>query len=90
MTVRWGMVTAATLKNDRPGRTWLESNGKRLRLEVLSPASASLQVWSADPPPHEYDARNPGISVVGFTVPVEPGQKLALKVALRPGSAEKE
>lgn len=85
--VRWGMVTSATLKQDGPNRAWLEKDGKRLRLEILSPAAVSIESWPADPPPQDYDARNPGVSIVGFTVPIEPGQKLALKVSFRPGSA---
>lgn len=85
-TVRWGMVTPASLRIESPTRGWLEQSGKRLRLEVLSPASATLQSWPADPPPHDYDARNPGVSIVGFTVPVGAGEKATLKVMLQPGT----
>ncbi|HPC59191.1 MAG TPA: heparinase II/III family protein [Verrucomicrobiota bacterium] len=85
-TVRWGMVTPATLKIESPNRGWLEQSGKRLRLEVLSPPGAALQSWPADPPPNDYDARNPGVSIVGFTVPVGAGEKATLKVILQPGT----
>ncbi len=84
--VRWGMVTPATLKIESPNRGWLEQSGKRLRLEVLSPPGAALQSWPADPPPNDYDARNPGVSIVGFTVPVGAGEKATLKVILQPGT----
>ncbi len=87
--VRWGMVTTAKLKTDGPNRAWLECEGKRLRLEVLSPTKVTLQSWPADPPPKDFDARNPGVSIIGFTVPVEAGQKVALKVSLQPGSTAK-
>ena len=86
--VRWGMVTPATLKPDGPNRAWLEKDGKRLRLEVLSPANVTIESWPADPPPKDYDARNPGISIVGFKVAIEPGQKLALKVSLQPATGK--
>jgi hypothetical protein len=82
--VRWGMVTPARLKADGPNRAWLEQDGKRLRFEVLSPARVTIESWPADPPPRDYDKRNPGVSVVGFTVPIQPAEKLALKVLLRP------
>ena len=82
--VRWGMVTPARLKADGSNRAWLEKDGKRLRFEVLSPARVTIESWPADPPPRDYDARNPGVSVVGFTVPIQAGEKLGLKVLLRP------
>ena len=51
----------------------------------VSPARATIQAWPADAPPRDYDSRNPGVSVVGFTVPIEAGEKLGLKVLLQPG-----
>jgi hypothetical protein len=84
-TVRWGMVTPAKLKPTGDNEGWLEQRGKRLRLEVLSPAGVKLEAWSADDLANtRYDNRNPGISVVGFHVPVKAGEKVTLKVALRP------
>ncbi len=83
--VRWAMVTPGKLQ---PGG-WLEKDGKRLRLEVVSPVGAQLQSWPADPPPHDYDERNPGVSVVGFVAPLAAGQSATWKVILTPGSAAK-
>ena len=83
--VRWAMVTPGSLK---PGG-WLEKDGKRLRIEVVSPAGATLQVWPANPPPHDFDEPNPGVSVVGFTAPLAAGQSAVWKVVLTPGSAAK-
>jgi len=85
--VRWGMVTSASLKSDVPSRAWLEKDGKRLRLEVLSPPNLTIHSWPANAPPKDYDSRNPGVSIVGFTVPIRPGEKLRLKVLLQPGTA---
>jgi hypothetical protein len=84
--VRWGMVTPAQLKPDGVSRAWLEKDGKRLRFEVLSPAGVTIQSWSAEQPPRDYDLRNPGISIVGFTVPIQAGEKLSLKVLLSPAA----
>lgn len=81
--VRWAMVTPGTLK---PGG-WLEKDGKRLHIEVLSPSGPELRVWPADPPPHDFDEPNPGVSIVGFMVPLVAGQEVTVKVALTPGSA---
>jgi hypothetical protein len=86
--VRWAMVTPAALKADGPNRAWLEKDAKRLRLEVVSPANVTIESWPADPPPKDYDARNPGITIVGFHVPIEAGQKLVIKVSLQPASAK--
>lgn len=86
-TVRWGMVTDAGLKTNGTGRAWLEKNGKRLRFEISSPANLSLKSWPAHPPPREFDAPNPGVSVVGFTVPVAAAEAVTLRVVLRPGSS---
>jgi hypothetical protein len=83
--VRWAMVTPGTLK---PGG-WLEKDGKRLWIEVVSPAGAKLQVWPANPPPHDFDEPNPGVSVVGFTAPLAAGQSAVWKVVLTPGSVAK-
>jgi hypothetical protein len=76
--VRWAMVTSGTLKQGG----WLEKDGKRLRIEVLSPVGVTLQVWQAHPPPHDFDEPNPGVSVVGFTVPLAAGEERTLKVVL--------
>ena len=83
--VRWAMVTPGSLK---PGG-WLEKDGQRLRIEVVSPAGATLQVWPANPPPHDFDEPNPGVSVVGFSAPLAAGQSAVWKVVLTPGSAVK-
>ena len=85
-SVRWGMVTPATLRGDGTERAWLEKNGQRLRLEVQSPSGVVWQSWPAHPPPADFDEPNPGVSVVGFVVKLPPRQKAVLKVALTPGT----
>ncbi len=85
-TVRWAMVTPATVQPDSTGRAWLCQDGKRLRMEVLSPAGTSLQTWPADPPPNEFDEANPGVTIVGCTVTLQPHEKTALKVSLTRGA----
>lgn len=84
-SVRWAMVTPATLQPDGDSRAWLNKNGKRLRLDVLSPANAKITSWVADPPPHDFDERNPGVTIVGFTAMVSTGEKATLSVRLSRG-----
>jgi hypothetical protein len=62
----------------------LEKGGKRLGFEVLAPAQATIESWSAEAPRHDYDTPNPGVSVVGFVVPIQPNEKVVLKVRLEP------
>lgn len=83
--VRWGMVTDAVLKGGDSEPAWLEKNGKSLRIELAAPGNPRLESWPANPPPSDFDAPNPGVSVIGFTVPVNPGERVTLKVTLRPG-----
>ena len=79
-TVRWGMVTPGRLTPDG----WLERDGHRLRIEVLAPSGVKLCVWPADPPPHDFDEPNPGVSIVGFTAPLAAGQAVTWRVILTP------
>jgi hypothetical protein len=81
--VRWGMVTTAKLIPDGHGKAWLEQNGKRMRLEVASPANVSIKSWPANPPPRDFDAPNPGVSIVGFEHEMKPGESAVLKISLR-------
>ncbi|MCX7047855.1 MAG: heparinase II/III family protein [Candidatus Sumerlaeota bacterium] len=89
--VRWAMATSATLEPAGPGRAWLKQDGSRMLMEVSSPSPASVELksWPANPPPADFDEPNPGIGLVGFTAPIEPGKDLILKVTLTPGSVAK-
>ena len=82
-SVRWAMVTPGKLTPDG----WLEKDGHRLRIEVLAPAGVQLRVWPADPPPHDFDEPNPGVSLVGFTAPLAARQAVTWRVRLTPENA---
>ncbi len=84
-TVRWAMMTRATVGELAPGRGVLTQNGQRLVLRVLEPAGAVVRTWVSDPPPAAYDAANPGTVMVGFETRVEAGAALRLAVQLVPG-----
>ncbi|MBC7903675.1 MAG: heparinase II/III family protein [Gemmatimonadaceae bacterium] len=82
-TVRWTMLTPASVKITGTNRAELTQNGKTLILEVKSPAEIMMKTWSTDPP-NSYDAPNPGTIMVGFETIVKPNSKAVLEVVLTP------
>ncbi|MFD1140292.1 heparinase II/III family protein [Larkinella insperata] len=87
-TVRWTLLTPATVKIVGNNKAELTKDGKKLVLEVREPANVVLKTWTTEPA-NEYDAPNPGTVRVGFEVPVAAGAKTALTVLLLPPKAEK-
>ncbi|MBD2755637.1 heparinase II/III domain-containing protein [Spirosoma validum] len=85
-TVRWTMLTPATVKLISKNKAELTKDGKKLILQVEEPAQIELQTWSTDPP-HDYDAENPGTTRVGFEVKIPANTKTALSVLLIPASS---
>jgi hypothetical protein len=77
------MVTPGKVKADATG-AWLTSEEKRLRLDVKTAAPVQVTEYKADPPPSDFDERNPGKRLVGFTVPVKAGQEATWRVILTP------
>lgn len=82
-TVRWTMLTSADVKITGKNTAELTKDGKRLLLQVRSPAELTMKTWSTDPP-NSYDAPNPGTILVGFEVKVAAGTSTTLDVALVP------
>ncbi|WP_018618657.1 heparinase II/III domain-containing protein [Spirosoma luteum] len=82
-TVRWTMLTPATVKVLGTNKAELTKDGKKLLLQVDEPAGVEIKTWSTDPP-HEYDAPNPGTVLIGFEVNVPANTKTALTVRLIP------
>jgi hypothetical protein len=64
----------------------LTKNGKKLFVQVDEPASITLKTWPTDPV-HDYDAANPGTTLLGFEVTVPAQTKAALTVRLIPEKA---
>lgn len=85
-TVRWTMLTPATVNLIGNNKAELIKDGKKLILQVAEPARVELKTWSTDPT-HEYDAPNPRTIRVGFEVKVTPSTKTSLTVLLIPDSA---
>ena len=66
-TIRWTMLTPATVKIVGNNKAELTKDGKTLMLEVDGPQNLVMKTWSTDPP-NSYDAPNPGTTLVGFEV----------------------
>lgn len=87
-TVRWTMATPATVKLVSPHVAELTKDGKMLLVRVDAPAQITLKTWPTDPV-HDYDATNPGTTLLGFEVTVPAKTKAALTVQLIPTTAAK-
>ncbi|MGI8637495.1 MAG: heparinase II/III domain-containing protein [Segetibacter sp.] len=88
-TLRWTMLTPADVKITGPNTAELTKDGKKLLLKVQEPATVTMKTWSTDPP-HDYDAPNPGTTLVGFEVSLPANAKSNISVALIPGGDEKK
>jgi hypothetical protein len=77
------MLTPADVKITGPNTAELTKDGKKLLLKVQQPATVSMKTWSTDPP-NDYDAPNPGTTLVGFEVKLPSNAKSAISVALIP------
>jgi len=64
-SIRWSMLTSATVKIINSTTAELTQHNKSLLLKVVEPSSITLTTWSTQPP-HHYDAENPGTTLVGF------------------------
>jgi hypothetical protein len=87
-TVRWAMLTAATVKIISPNEAELSKNGKKLYLRIQGPLHAQLKTWSTTPTT-AYDAPNPGTVMLGFETVLPAKSAAALTVYLIPQSQEK-
>lgn len=86
ITVRWTMLTTATPTfGDKT--IILTKDGKTLNLKVNTEAKVSMKTWSTTPTT-TYDAPNPGTTLVGFEMQLEPREKRAVQVLLIPGSVK--
>ena len=85
-TVRWTLLTPATVTIVGKNRAELTKDGKKLIVQVQEPAEVTLKTWSTEPP-HDYDTPNPGTTLLGFEVTIPANAKGALTVLLIPEKA---
>ena len=85
-TVRWTMLSPADVTITEKNTAILKKDGQELLIRVLSPARVTMKTWSTQPST-DYDAPNPGTTLVGFEVEVQPGSSQTLHVQLIPRAA---
>jgi hypothetical protein len=88
-TVRWNMLTEAGVEITGKNTATLTKDGKKLLLRVDAPASIVMKTWSTQPTTN-YDAPNPGTTLVGFETQLPAGKKTVLTVRLIPEESEKK
>jgi hypothetical protein len=88
-TVRWTMLTEADVQITGNNNITLSKNGKKLYLQVTSPADITMKTWSTKPKTN-YDEPNPCTTLLGFEMTVNARQKAVIQVLLIPGSVKNE
>ena len=86
-TVRWTMLTFADVSITGKNTATLTKDGKQLYLKVVSPSNIRMKTWSTTPST-DYDAPNPGTTLVGFECDVQSNSAETLQVLLIPGSSD--
>ncbi len=77
--VRWTLLTPATVRITGKKTVELSQNGKKLYITFNTDAGFTLKTWSTDPP-NDYDAPNPGTTLVGLETTVPSGRDQAVNV----------
>jgi hypothetical protein len=85
-TIRWTMLTSANVELGTNSIA-LTKEGHSLLLKVDSPVQVTMKTWSTEPTTN-YDAPNPGKTLVGFEMQLQPNQKQEIQVLLIPGSVD--
>ena len=86
-TVTWTLLTPASVRLVNGNTAELTKDGKKLLLQVAEPASVTLKTGSTQGP-NEYDAPNPGTTLLTFSVRVPARATAALTVRLVPEKAQ--
>jgi hypothetical protein len=87
-TIRWTMLTPAVVEVAGNNTATLTKDGKQLTLSVDTKEDIKIKTWSTTPTT-DYDAANPGTTLVGFEVQVPAAKKVTFTVTLIPQAAEK-
>ncbi|QGY42587.1 DUF4962 domain-containing protein [Maribellus comscasis] len=83
--VRWNLVTPADVELGSHSAT-LSKDGKKLFLKIKGPENLKMKTWSTAPT-NDYDAQNPGTTMVGFEVDLPANSKETFEVLLVPEEA---
>jgi hypothetical protein len=72
-TMRWTMLTHAGVVIANQNTIILKQEGEELHLRFESSTPITLKTWSTEPTT-DYDAANPGTTLIGFETILEPNQ----------------
>jgi hypothetical protein len=86
-TIRWTLLTPASVTITGKNTAELTKGGKKLLLRVDAPGDIMMKTWPTDPPPNSYDAPNPGTIRTGFELTIPAGSGTVLTVSLIPEKA---
>jgi hypothetical protein len=87
--VRWTLLTPASVEITGSNSATLSQHGKKMYLQVDAPgATVTMKTWPTDPPPHDYDAPNPGTIRTGFEINLPAHSNLAITVRMIPEKAK--
>lgn len=84
-TIRWSMLTRATVTSIDGNQILLTYKNKKMALYLAGLPDIKLQTWRTDPP-NNYDALNIGSTLVGFELTIPANTKTAFNVILLPGA----
>lgn len=88
-TMRWTMLTHAEVTITNQNTITLKQEGEELHLRFECSTPITLKTWSTEPPT-DYDAVNPGTTLIGFEATLEPNQVAEYTAYLIPKSALKK
>lgn len=84
--MRWSMVTPAAVKIVSNNKVLLMKDGKELELQIVSDRSVTVKTWDTKPTT-DYDAENPGTTIVGFETNLPAGATSRFEVNLIPSKS---
>ena len=86
-TIRWTLLTPAQVTITGKNTAELSQQGKKMYLAVDANADVTMKTWPTDPPPHDYDAPNPGTIRTGFEITIPANSSISFTVSLSPSAA---
>lgn len=87
--LRWTMLTPANVEEIGKDNIKLTKDQKTLQLNVVCDLPVEMKTWSTQSP-NDYDAPNPGTTLIGFECKVPPGRETNFDVFLLPGNTQAE
>lgn len=85
-SMRWAILTPASVKITGNNTAELNLNGEKLQM-IVEGKGVKLQTWSSQPQ-HFYDEPNPGTIMLGFTTAMQPLEQLSYTVYLIPQESQ--